>query len=275
MYNPDIIASELGLRNPISSGHWLTCLCPFPHPKNFGMRLERHNSFAIHLDNGFCKCFACGYRSPLPKFAIRLGKKLSFKVHAVKWEMPKYDFVSSLESFQMFPEIAEAYLKFRGIDNFIYPVGSNYLGDCIYFPEPTNADYVLIRYIEKENRWSKEPLGYDWDTVLYGNTKIVDELWFVESTIASYFLNSIGIPSVATCGAYVSSYQADKALTMTDNIVLIPQKTDKAGLAWFNDGIRQFRGRCNLSAIDLKDKKDVDNVGLEIKNYPKQKIRIA
>lgn len=280
MYNPEIIANELELKNPITSGQWLTCLCPFPHLKMNGLTLERHNSFAIHLGNGFCKCFACGHRSPLNIFAKRIGKKLSFKVHAVKWEQPTYDFVATLESFSMFPEIAQAYLTFRGVTNFIYPVGSNYLGDTIYFPGE-DAKYVLIRHIHKENRWSKEPLGYDWDKVLYGENKPVPELWFLESTIASYFLNSIGIPTVATCGAYVSDWQVERALMLSNRIVLLPQKIngqgmlDKAGLVWFNEAIRKFRGRCELFAIDLKDKKDPDNIGEVIKTYPKVKIRLA
>lgn len=264
-FTKEELIETFGLENAIVRGDNLMARCPNYHNHEGGS--DDHQSFGINLVNGFSNCFSCGIRglsirSLARQLEIELPNDLLSKCFGIKAPAPKRR-VTYKADFIENPLGAYEKLKSRGVSleailktHVTYEVPT----DRLIFPalDPYgNLNGWSVRSDLFAGRYGAFPVGVERKYLLFGLFPNNGVLHLVEGNVDALKLISWGFHAVATCGNFVSQYQAETVLTTAKKIVLVPD-VDDAGRIWYTQAIKFLKGKVPLTyKLVPKEFKDV------------------
>lgn len=272
--NHEVITKDLSLRKTSLHGDWLLTLCPFKHySKERGNYLERNPSLGINLHKASYTCFSCGAAGSIEDLSRYMGKKLSpmamIRVPDIKRIDTKQVTFATEKMLTMNQEKSLTYLQKRGIETPNCLHGSNADGSEVYLAFHGYSGKLgwLTRYTKGEARWRKYPEDFDYTKNFYGFDNINisnEELYITESTMDCIFMNSLGFPTISTCGGYVSNWHTGWILDKCKSVILLPQN-DFIGQRWLYWMLRGLAFRIPMKAVILPEKyKDFLSAGKEV-----------
>ena len=124
-------------------------------------------------------------------------------------------------------------------------------------------------------RYGAFPVGVERKYLLFGIYPFEGTLHLCEGNVDALKLISWGFHAVATCGNFVSQYQAETLMTAAKKIVLVPD-VDEAGRIWYAQALKFFKGKIPLTyKLVPKEFKDVGHKDFTEEMFLELKERIC
>ena len=238
----DVVAvlEELGVENIKAGDKEVTASCPM-HPSILG-RVDRHASWSINRSTGAHNCFSCGWKGGL----ATLYRDLTGEVpDDVDMEVRRAAVAAALEPLSRPP--AEPDWDFP---EWLGPVPPNLL--ALRHLDLDAAEQYGVRWDPKTREWVlpicdehgtaagaqyrqvgsvlTKPTGIAKGKYLFGLSAVKDRDYvaLVESPLDAVRLASVGVPAVASLGAWVSDEQC-KLLVRHFSFVVLALDNDETG----------------------------------------------
>lgn len=254
-FDVEAVLDELGVENVRAGDKEITASCPM-HPRLLG-RPDRHASWSINRFTGAHNCFSCGWKGGL----ATLYRDLTGDVpDDVDMEIRRASAAASLEVVEHRSEQADDW----DFPEWLGPVPDKLL--ALRYLDPCSALAYDLRWDPKDRVWvlpihdeRGRVVGAQYKqvgSVITGPTGLAKGqhlfgLWamrqhrqvaLVESPLDAVRLHSVGVPAVASLGAWVSQDQC-RLLSRHFSLVVMALDNDQTGrdaAARTTDRLRQM-----------------------------------
>lgn len=295
MANLDIIGLLVGagIKNVRDGGKEVSGSCPM-HLHRIG-RTDSHASWSINKTTFLHHCFSCGYSGTLTGLLIDvqgyapddietlvLSTSFTGKMSEVRAAAPE-KVVTDWELSNVLEPVPERLLSFRRLR----PDAANAYGvrwdpkvKSWVLPVRSPDGVLLGAQYRQKGAVINQPTGLEKSTTLFGfyEMRLHNRITLVESPLDAVRLYGLGIPAVASFGAWVSSQQVD-LLSRTYSTVVIALDNDSVGMEAMSQVAHQLRRRGTASVPfrydglvtaegnRAKDVGDVEDDDLLLKNF--------
>ena len=283
------LLEELGLQGIRDQGKEITALCPM-HEARTG-KPDRHPSWSINRETGAHICFSCGWSGGLNALYMDLGfpvptdLDLQIKVDTAKARVSRLqeafpetkgnqgndELITKSLSGSEVPVIwteqrlrAMKPVPYRLADHRLlqpqalhaYQILWNSLDKCWVLPVRDEYGELMGVQLRQKGVERNQPEGMEKSTTLFGLSMVSKlsstHVALVESPLDAVRLFGVGIPAVASFGAFVSKEQVE-LLCRYFQVVVLALDNDKVGREAADRVERQLRGRVFVTRLDYGD----------------------